>query len=370
MAETRFIKTVEFGGYDRNEVIKRLEFLNSQVFDLKNELRETKLMMEEYKKGTDEEKAHETVLAQEKVKLTSLQVQNETNSAKLKAAEEDKSKLAEELSALKESHAAALKELEDVKSKLSAHEADNEAAALSQVFIAAQQSANALVGNASKEAEEKKAAAEALVKEMIADANHTAAEIVYEAEKNAAELEAESKNSSEKMKVASNNLRAVMFTDVEELGKQVAQLNEALAAITERGAEAEKLLKETESKLSAGGVPEFKIPELMEAQLPDAPEPRKPAEQSKKSNAKLDELMKQASALKSDMADEEGEADPEAEEEKPAEEKSEEKKLEEKKPEEKKPEEKKPEEKKPAEGGKKSGVDLAALMKQAKELKK
>ena len=56
MAETRFIKTVEFGGYDRNEVIKRLEFLNGQVFDLKNELRETKLIMEEYKKGSDEEK--------------------------------------------------------------------------------------------------------------------------------------------------------------------------------------------------------------------------------------------------------------------------------------------------------------------------
>ena len=101
MAETRFMRTVEFGGYDRNDVIKRLEFLNTQVFDLKNELRETKLLMEEYKKGTDEEKAHETVLAGEKVKLTSLQVQNETASAKLKAAEEDNKKLSEELEALK-----------------------------------------------------------------------------------------------------------------------------------------------------------------------------------------------------------------------------------------------------------------------------
>ena len=44
-----------------------------------------------------------------------------------------------------------------------------------------------------------------------------------------------------------------MLTDVEELSKQMAALNEAFAAITERGAEAEKLLKETESKLTEGG---------------------------------------------------------------------------------------------------------------------
>ena len=365
MAETRFIKTVEFGGYDRNEVIKRLEFLNGQVFDLRNELRETKLIMEEYKKGSDEEKAHETVLAQEKVKLTSLQVQNETNSAKLKAAEEDKAKLAEELAALKESHAAAVKELEDVKSKLSAYESDDEAAALSQVFIAAQQSANALVGNANKEAEDKKAAAAGLVKEMIEDANKKAAEIIYEAEKKAAETDAETKNSAEKMKVANNNLRASMLTDVEELSKQMAALNEALAAITERSTEAEKLLKETESKLTEGGIPEFKVPELVEADLPDAPESRKAGEQPKKSNAKLEELMKQASALKggetenseADNADEKAEGSAEEKTEETAEDAE-------------KTEEKKPEEKKAAEGGKKSGVDLSALLKQANELKK
>ena len=340
MAETRFIKTVEFGGYDRNDVIKRLEFLNSQVFDLKNELRETKLIMEEYKKGSDEEKAHETVLAQEKVKLTSLQVQNETSSAKLKAAEEDKAKLTEELETLKAEHAAAMKELEDAKSKLSAYESDSEATALSQVFIAAQASANALVANANKEADDKKTAAEALVKEMIEDANHTAAEIVYEAEKKAAEKDAESKNESEKMKVASNNLRAVMLEDVETLSKQMDELNEAFEAIRTRSAEAAKLLKSTETKLTDGGVPEFRLPETFEAQLPDAPEPRKPAD--KKSNAKLEELQKMASALAGD-----GEA---AKEDKKAEEK--------------------PADNKPAEGGKKSGgVDLAELMKQANSLK-
>lgn len=337
MAETRFIKTVEFGGYDRNDVIKRLEFLNTQVFDLKNELRETKLLIEEYKKGTSEEKAHEAILGQEKAKLTSLQVQNETTSAKLKAAEEDKAKLAEELEALKASNAAIVKELEDAKSKLIAYGADNEAAALSQVFIAAQASATALVAKAEGEAAEKKTQAETLVKEMIDDANHTASEIVYEAEKKAAEIEAESKNDAEKMKVASNNLRAVMLEDVGTLGKQIAELNEAFELLKSKSGDAQRLLKTTEGKLKEGGVPEFKVPQTFAAELPAAPEPRKPVEQPKKSNARLDELMKEAAAIGNKK--EEKKEEPKAEA-------------------------------KPSEGGKKSGgVDLAELMKQANALK-
>lgn len=354
MADTRFIRTVEFGGYDRNDVIKRFEFLNTQLFDLKNELRETKMLIEEYKKGSSEEKAHEAVLTQEKVKLTSLQVQNETASTKLKAAEEDKAKLAEELAALKATHADTLKELEDAKSKLNAYESDNEANALSQVFIAAQASATAVVANANKEADEKKAQAEALIKEMIDDANHTAAEIVYEAEKRAAETDAESKNAAEKMKVASNNLRAAMLKEVEDLGKHLNDLNEVFAVIKDKNSEAEKLLKTTENKLTEGGVPEFKLPETFEPQLPDAPEPRKPSEQEKKSNARLDELAKMAAAIGGDKKkDNDGE--------KKSEEKAD------------KNSESAPAEKSADKSGgdkKSGGVDLAELMKKANSLKK
>ena len=340
MAETRFMRTVEFGGYDRNDVIKRLEFLNTQVFDLKNELRETKLLMEEYKKGTDEEKAHETVLAGEKVKLTSLQVQNETASAKLKAAEEDNKKLSEELEALKAKCADMEKELEDAKSKVNALEAGSEAVALTQVFIEAQKSANALVQKANEEAENKKQQAEDLVKDMIEDANHTAAEIVYEAEKNAAELDAESKNNAEKMKVASNNLKAVMLKDVEALSTHFAELGEMIAELAEKSSErvteSKKLLKITENKLTEGGVPEFRSPELVDPEYPEAPEPRKPSESQKKSNAKLDELAKMAASIAG-----EGSADDAAETEPAADKKDE---------------------------PKKGGVDLADLMKQAQAL--
>ena len=56
MAEPRFIKTVTFGGYDKESVVRRMEFLNTQIHDLRNELRETKLLIEAYKKGSDQER--------------------------------------------------------------------------------------------------------------------------------------------------------------------------------------------------------------------------------------------------------------------------------------------------------------------------
>ena len=37
MDETRFIKTVAFGGFDKTDVLNHLEKLNSQVYGLKNE---------------------------------------------------------------------------------------------------------------------------------------------------------------------------------------------------------------------------------------------------------------------------------------------------------------------------------------------
>ena len=37
MAESRFIKTVINGGYDRTEVNKKMEYLYNEVYDLRNQ---------------------------------------------------------------------------------------------------------------------------------------------------------------------------------------------------------------------------------------------------------------------------------------------------------------------------------------------
>ncbi len=399
MAETRFIKTVTFGGYDKNDVDKRLESLYSQVYELKNELREAKLSLEKYKEGTDEEKTHESVLAVERAKLTQLQVKNENITERLKAAEDDNKNKEKENEELKESVKQLKASLDDANSELSALKAGGDAAALGVVFIEAQKSRDMLLSTAKTEAAALEADSKKLSENMITEANNKAASIIYEAEKQAAEITANAENKSEQMKVASGNLRASMLSDVGRIGEAVTKLKEMLAEFEKTGFgmvdESEKLLKSVEKELTAGGVPVFSVPKEIKPELPEEPEYQKvdntygeaakkkndeleklkamasaldgskPAAEKKNSNADLAALAQQAAALKGD--------------------KPESKKPAENKPKGgvdlaalaqqaaalggSKPQGGKPQQGKPADGKKKGGIDLEALAKQAAELK-
>lgn len=305
MAETRFIKTVTFGGYDKNDVDKRLESLYNQVYELKNQLREAKLSLEKYKEGTDEEKTHESVLAVERAKLTQLQVKNENITERLKAAEDDNKAKEKENNSLKESLKALTEELEGAKSELNTLKAGSDAAALGVVFIEAQKSRDLLLDQAKKEAASLKEDSEKLSENMIIDANNKAAKIIYDAEKQAAIITADAENKSEQMKVASGNLRASMLEDVGRIGKEVTKLKDLLTEFEKSGIEmvdeSQKLLRSVEKEINAGGVPVFKIPEEIKAKLPEEPEYQKVdntyGEAAKKKNEDLEKLQAMANAI-------------------------------------------------------------------------
>ena len=101
MDETRFIKTVAFGGFDKTDVLNHLENLNSQVYDLKNELRDAKYLLEAYRSGSSSEKACETALAEERNILSKYQVANETLSTKLTTALEENNVCQHQIKSLK-----------------------------------------------------------------------------------------------------------------------------------------------------------------------------------------------------------------------------------------------------------------------------
>jgi chromosome segregation ATPase len=309
MAETRFIKTVTFGGYDKTDVDKRLEYLYSQLYEMKNELREAKLALEKFKEGADEEKAYESVLAGERAKLTQMQVKNENISERLKATEEDNKAKDKENKSLKETVSELEEALADANSKLSALQAGSDAAALGAVFIEAQKSRDLLLDTAKKEAEKLESDSKLLSENMIIEANNKSAKIIYDAEKQAAEITADAKNKSEQMSVASGNLRATMLADVEKIGSEVTKLKDVLESFEKFGLntidESQKLLKEVSNEIKNGGVPVFKTPENYAPQYPDEPEYQKVnasyaangVAPTKKKNSELDKLQAMADAL-------------------------------------------------------------------------
>ena len=275
MAETRFIKTVTFGGYDKSDVDERLEKLYTQIYDLKNELKEAKNLLETYKKGTEGEKAFDAVLAAEREKLTELQVKNGALSERIKAAEEDVKQKDAELTEAKNDVEELKSALADTNISLAALQSENDAEALSIVFIEAKKSAELLIANAKKQASDLEADSRQLAESTVADADNKAAKIIYDAEKYAAELTAEALNRSEQMNAASDNLRTIMLEDISKLSSSMNTIRAALNDFEQSGhALAEstgKLLEDTEAQLRSGGAPVFKVPDNYVADLPKEP---------------------------------------------------------------------------------------------------
>lgn len=309
MAEQRFIKTVTFGGYDKEAVVKRMEFLNTQVHDLRNELRETKLLMEAYKKGSEQEKAFETVLSEERAKLTQVQVQNNTLNLKLKATDDENSSLEQEIKNYQAEIAELKEKLKVSESKCAALMAQDEAMALSNVFIEAQKSSAMLEGTAKTKAADIEYKSKKLAEAIVAEANVEAEQIIYEAEVEAAERIAEAKNKAEQMEVASNNLRAAALDDVSVLKSQVEFMENAFETLRDEGIErlmkAKELLSDTEKKLVNGGVPVFKMPEHFDPEIPEKPvslseklrEDVKNEDERRRKQEELDKLKQMAESI-------------------------------------------------------------------------
>ena len=305
MAEPRFIKTVTFGGYEKESVIRRMEYLNEQVHDLRNELRETKLLLEAYKKGTDQEKALESVLSEERAKLTQVQVQNNTLNLKLKATDDENSGYVQQIKDLNAEIAELKDKLKATESKCAALMAQDEAMALSNVFIEAQKSSSMLEGTAKSKAAEIEYQSKKLAENIVSDANVEAEQIIFEAERTAAETIAEAQNKAEQMKLASNNLKASVLDDVNTLKLHMGMVRDALEGFRNVGltklVEADDCLNKTEEALKEGGIPVFKIPENIQPDIPERPmslsEKMRDDEEKRKKQENLDKLKQMADSI-------------------------------------------------------------------------
>lgn len=309
MAEARFIKTVTFGGYEKTSVIQKLEHLNTQVHDLSNKLTESRALLDAYKKGTDEEKAHETILSAERARLTQAQVQNDTLTTKLKASEEENRNYVLEIKNLRKTLAELQDTLKDTETKLRALQTENEAVALSNVFIEAQKSSKMLEESSKEKCAALEENAKKLAVSIVEEANSDAEQIIFEANKSAKTIIADAQNKAEQMGAASNNLRAAVLNDVNALKDEINTMQNILSSFHHGGMErlnqTERLLAKTRQTLTEGGVPVFREPKRYEPELPAPPQPlsqkRREAasdsEEKHKKQQELDKLMQMANAL-------------------------------------------------------------------------
>jgi len=259
MSEIIFLKTATFGGYDKKDVDEHLKTLYSQIYELKNELSETKSALEKYKNGTEEEKVHESILADERAKMAEIQSENHIMSEKIQILEADNEEKTEEISLLKETVSELEENLSDANTKISSLKTEDDVTALSIVFAELKKSAEIIVNKAKKEASKLEENSKKLVESIIADANEKASAIVAEADKK-----------SKQMEVASGNMKALMLDDVKKINEKFLSLKQLFDEFQKSGADmlekSGNMLSETKNVLESDGVPVFHIPENFQSE--------------------------------------------------------------------------------------------------------
>ena len=303
MADSRFISTVTYGGYDKADVVRRLDSLYERIYGLENELRETRLLLDSTKNGEEIRSAVDTILAQDRDALTQAQVKNEELTLSMQTAEETIRKNQAEIRKLKASLEETAAELSEANKKLAAAKSDDDAAALSAVFIEAKRSADMLESTAKEKADQlEKAAAEAAEK-SIAHANDESAIIINDAQRKAAEIIADAKNAAGEMETAYVNMRATIFSEMSSLGQQLADFKDALMKFEEDGVgnlyKCEELLDKTQETLKEGGIPEFREDVKYAPEYPERPRRKADleSEEMKKRRSGLDKLRQMAESL-------------------------------------------------------------------------
>ena len=275
MAETRFMRTVVFGGYDKSDVDKKLEYIYDLFFDCKNKLREAKLLLGKMKAGANEQDALDSVLADERAKLTELQVKNEQLIEKAKSLNDDNVRKEKELAELRSKVADLETKLNGAEAKLASEGGTNSGAMLNIVFQQAQTSADLILSTAQKQADDLKTDSQKLAENTVTDANNKAKMIIFEAETNAAKITAEAKEKASAMDVASGNIKAAVLGDVERMSAELSKFKEIFDKFGSTGtdmiSQSMELLDDAVTTLTSGGIPVFHEPERFEAELVESP---------------------------------------------------------------------------------------------------
>ena len=265
MAESGFLKTVNFGGFDKKDVLNYVDQLNTKIYTLENELEEKKALLETSGSNMEDKDKYEKLLSADKAKITELQTANESLNLQIKTAQDESAAKDAEIADLKKKLAELENELVDAKNKAAAASpAENSAMDLSNVFIEAQRTANTIVTQAKENARKMDEDAKKLANQVVDDANSKASTIVKSADEKASQILTDAKDKSSDMRTAAENMKAVVLAEITEISANIDKLKEVMGALTTDSnakiEETSKLLTSTEDTLKKGGIPQFTAP--------------------------------------------------------------------------------------------------------------
>ena len=291
MAENGFLKTVNFGGFDKKDVLAYVDQLNTKIYTLENELEEKKALLENSGGNMEDKEKYEKLLESDKAKITELQTNNESLKNQLYNAEAEAAEKDKEIAELKKKIGDMENELIEAKNAAAAASpAESSAMDLTNVFMEAQRTATTIVTTAKENARKMDEDAKKLANQVVDDANSKASTIVKTADEKATKIltDAEDKSSkmmsdaegkTSEMRRAADNMKAVVLAEIGEIEGQVKSIKEMLDMISKQSLsdsiakinETAGLLTKTQDTLKKDGIPEFTPPKGVKMAAAPAP---------------------------------------------------------------------------------------------------
>ena len=291
MAENGFLKTVNFGGFDKKDVLAYVDQLNTKIYTLENELEEKKALLENSRGNMEDKEKYEKLLESDKAKITELQTNNESLKNQLSNAEAEAAEKDKEIAELKKKIGDMENELIEAKNAAAAASpAESSAMDLTNVFMEAQRTATTIVTTAKENARKMDEDAKKLANQVVDDANSKASTIVKTADEKATKslTDAEDKSSkmmsdaegkTSEMRRAADNMKAVVLAEIGEIEGQVKSIKEMLDMISKQSLsdsiakinETAGLLTKTQDTLKKDGIPEFTPPKGVKMAAAPAP---------------------------------------------------------------------------------------------------
>lgn len=230
MAENVYLKTVNFGGFDKKETLQYIDTLLSDIYRLEAEVKEKDEMISSLESGEVQnfsgKEELEAKLDEGKSKISELQASNDTLKLQVANYESDVTEKDSQITSLKNEIEVLKEKLADAEANAAAGGGDSAAFDMGALFMEAKKSADAVVVEAKKAAKKMETDAQELQNQILEDANTQAASIVENA-KNQADSTISSANAQADETIKKANAQAE--TTVDNAKKEAALIREKSA---------------------------------------------------------------------------------------------------------------------------------------------
>lgn len=251
MENSGFLKTVNFGGFDKKDVLAYVDDLNTKIYTLESEL-------EEARKNTNSDGAsfagkdeYEQMLSKERAKSSELSAKVDTLTLTLQSNEsmiKDKDK---EIESLKDKVA----DLENQLATAPASKDEEASFDIGNVFIEAKKSADKIIAEARNAVKKMNNDAKQLAEQVVDDANQKAKAIIGDAEAKSSKKIEEATIKSKDLEIEAENLKMNILKDVTDLKQKIESINSSVSEFTKSSSvaieRAKTILDETEKAVES-----------------------------------------------------------------------------------------------------------------------